>query len=215
LLEETGRYAEAETEIAAAADIAEKWSATNDSAVQTARFYRAQLLLDQGHINEAITGLESVLTVVESWNDGSMDQTGVFRQALAQAYLRAGRAADAEDQLRRAVVAASKSLGEVHPITRSIRVDWADALRELGKTSAARSALSTPTPIDFSDLPTRHPFNVQLLRTSGLLALAEGSLRDARRLLRRALDLCKACYGSNHWKAQRLVQDLTLIVDSK
>jgi hypothetical protein len=70
--------------------------------------------------------------------------------------------------------------------------------------------LDTSSLTALAKLPAVHPILAQWHRTSGLLALQQGSVTEGRKSLEKALQIYETLYGRKHWRAIRARQELQL-----
>jgi eukaryotic-like serine/threonine-protein kinase len=219
-LADAGRFSDASRELQTAHELALQWAPLESWTEVRPRFFTALMFLHQGQPSKA----EPVLADIVHYEDvneaaylqahkGSppeMDHTGPARQALGEAYLQQGKLAEAIETLRRAVSVSERASGTTHPSVLSAKLSLADALIADRGTGEAQRLVGSIAVRDLAPLPPTHPIRAQWYRISGLLALSDGRIADARQSLTRALDVYEAVYGPNDWRVVRGKRELLL-----
>jgi hypothetical protein len=118
--------------------------------------------------------------------------------------------ARAIDVLQRAVAISTSTDGAAHPLTLSIRLSLAERLVEQHRDAQARDTLNIPMVIKLEELSPMHPFQAQLARVQGLLALHAGDRRDAAVWLARARQIYEKHQGPGSWRVARARRELAL-----
>jgi tetratricopeptide (TPR) repeat protein len=211
ILMERGKLEEADRELSLALSTARNWVSDATGLIVTLNWEQARLRLAQGRPAEAEAIASKTLVEWQSAFGSEMDQTGLIRHVLGQAYQAENNLVEAEKTLREAVQALSRSLGPTHPNAISARIDLAAVLLQSGDAAKAESVLHDPEPIDLSALPHDHPLKAELLRVLGLLAMLKHQVTEARAELGESLAINQRIYGSQHWRTQRALRELAAV----
>jgi serine/threonine protein kinase/DNA-binding winged helix-turn-helix (wHTH) protein len=217
---DSGRYAEAKTELDRAHALSIQWVPLPSWTEVRPRFFMALLFLQQDDPARAAPILadivqfeddnESTYLQKHKGSPPELDHTGPVRQALGEASARLGQIQDSLKTLEQAVKVNDRANGTQHPLTISSRLSYAESLLADRRNADAQSLLDLVPETSLAALPSIHPIVAQWLRVRGLLALRQGSVTDARQSLERSYEMYRAVYGPEHWRTIRALRELPL-----
>ncbi|HUR41583.1 MAG TPA: winged helix-turn-helix domain-containing protein [Verrucomicrobiae bacterium] len=213
VLLEQDRLGEAQHEIDEALRLSAPWAVGGaDAHTASMRAVAARLQLRRGDAASAAATLEKVISTIsaQGWNQ-RRDRTAEFRTWLARAYLENGRAALAEDTMRRALAISTTADGPRHPLTQSARLGLAEVQLARAEVAQARATLEE---IDDASLRNLGHMVAEQKRLIGLIALASGNRATADKMLREAAGLLKARFGAAHPLVRRADNDLARVTQA-
>ena len=208
-----GQYDEARAQLQQADELASRWEPTVTWRSLRPRLFMAFLDIEVGQPDAAKPILEWIIKYQDdhTGENPELDHTGLVRQAYGEIQLREGRALDAVRTLEKATRVSELADGSRHPLTRSIRLSYGEALLAASGGAEFQRAAQSFAGEDFADLPARHPYVIQRDRLFGLLAQRSGDLARAREFYQKALTNCSALYGGAHWRTAQLQTDLSSV----
>jgi tetratricopeptide (TPR) repeat protein len=173
------------------------------------------MLIEQG-APTAVAALEQLVAAYTAYtksdDPAAIDESWIYREPLAIAYVRADRIEDASLSMHRALISVDAAIGEEHPAARRIRIELADIERARGNKAEAWNLIRPAGHlINLGDLPEDHPAHADLLRVTGLLQLADGDVKAARIALTQAQRIFALRYGDTNWRTQRTQDELDRI----
>jgi tetratricopeptide (TPR) repeat protein len=219
-LADSGRYAEAETELKIAQELGTRWAPPDTWTAVRPRFFTALMQLQKDEPAKA----EIILADIVAYSDSNKeayyqrhkespqltDSTGPVRQALGEAYARQGKLVEAIAALQGAIKLGELAEGPLHPTVISTRLALAEVLLAQRRDSEAQNLLVSIPATELTKLPPVHPILGQWHRVDGLLALRQNNTAEARKSLNNVLEIYRALYGAKHWRTIRANQELLL-----
>jgi len=205
-----GQYDAAREQLNQADEMARRWEPEITWRSLRPRLFTALLDIEIDQPERAKPFLKWIVDFQDehAGENPELDHTGSVRQALGEILLREGTTVEALKTLETAARVSALADGEKHPLTRSIRLSYGEALLSSPDVTASLRDAATFAADEFSDLPALHPFVLQRNRLRGLLALREGNRELAAKWFRKALEQSQAIYGGAHWRTARLQSEL-------
>ncbi len=215
---DVGQYKDARAELDSAVELANSWALPIADMIDRPRVNLGLLALEENQLTEAAQKLgrfvgdqdlnrpayvqAHINEVIE------VDHTARERQVLGEVLGRQGKTGEAIDTLRTALAVADLADDGAHPVTRSIRLSLAEQLMVQGRDAEAGAVLGQAGSTAFDDLPAVHPYQAQMHRVMGLVALRRGDRAAARAELERSLSIEQRLHPANHWRVIRVRREL-------
>lgn len=174
ILEREGRLADAEAELRRAVPVLSRGG--DEQAQATAQVYLASVLSQRAATTEAEQAVRQAIPIIERFLGREDPLIGIALAAQGRAYRLAGRPAEAEPLLRRAIAIRQRAIAN-DPGLPAVRVEQALALEQVGRATEAIAALE----------PTARDGNDAILRALAALYLRAGRPDQAETAARAAL----------------------------
>jgi tetratricopeptide (TPR) repeat protein len=155
---------------------------------------RGRLLLSLGRYADSLADALNALKLV---SHQPLNRAAALSLS-GRARLESGDAKAAKTDLEAALVLFRESLGELHPVTLTVRSSLAITLRALGDLTGARKLQEQILEIQERVLGTEHPDTLATRKGLAATLLALGDLTGARKLQEQVLDILERVMGGEH-----------------
>lgn len=198
LLQQMGRYAEAQRHFERALELREQTSDPTSLPVANALNNLANVLLDQGKAAEAIDLYARATAIGEQLFGSDHVSVGAFLNNLANAQARQGLDDEAWPLYERALSIFVRTYGEVHPDVAGFRMNMGAVAWRRGELDQAQALYAKALAAQRELLEPQHPHLAQTLASYGSLEHARGNVETADALLQESLRINEAAYSDQH-----------------
>ncbi len=207
---EQERFGPAGQALERAARRMDRWAVPQISIVRLSlELMRGRIQLRQGQAHAALDTLQpAVQNMAALHNPKGNDFSGEHRAWLARAWLAAGEAARAAEEMGKAIRIHDTVFGAAHPLSQQMRIDLADMQLARGDEAAARALLAELDPAVFERLGTTHPLECRRQQLIGRLAARQGQTALARKHLTQAWQISVQQRGPAHAHSRALEAEL-------
>ena len=198
LLQQMGRYAEAQRRFETVLELRERRSAPDALPVANALNNLGNVLLDQGKADDAVELYARAVRIAEGLFGPDHVTVGAFLNNLANAEERRGHGEQAWTRYERALSIFVRTYGEEHPDVAGFRMNMAAAAWRRGQLDDAQALYARALDVQRKVLDPEHPHLAQTLASYGSLQLERGEVEHATTLLEESLRINEAAYADDH-----------------
>jgi S1-C subfamily serine protease/tetratricopeptide (TPR) repeat protein len=211
VLQDLGKYAEAESAASRALKIMEKTSGANGVNAASVLDSLAGIYTAEGKYSDAEPLLKHALAIKEANHKDS----SVVLNNLASVYVHQGNYAEAEALFKRILAYTEKTKGVAHPDVAIILVNLAEIYDHRESYVEAEALIKRALVITEKAFGPTSPEIVNCLNSLGVNCLGQGKQLEGLSLLQRALAIEERVFGPNHPDVAVILDNMAMAYSSQ